>query len=54
MPGEDTSVTITDAELAAKAAPLVDKLIADQAASKLAAQEAGKFNRWTNEEPVCA
>src|SRR3989440_5484792 len=39
MPGEDTAVTIADGELAAKAAPLVDKLIADQVASKLAGQD---------------
>ncbi|HET6502535.1 MAG TPA: glucose-6-phosphate isomerase [Amycolatopsis sp.] len=39
MPGEETTVTITDGELAAKAAPLVDKLVADQVASKLAAQD---------------
>jgi glucose-6-phosphate isomerase len=39
MPGEETTVTITDGELAATAAPLVDKLIADQVASKLAAQD---------------
>ncbi len=37
MPGEETKVTITDGELAAKSAPLVDKLIADQVAGKLAA-----------------
>jgi glucose-6-phosphate isomerase len=39
MPGEDTTVTITDRELATKAAPVVDKLVADQVASKLAAQD---------------
>lgn len=40
MPGEQTTVTITDGELAAKAAPLVDKLVADQVAGKLAAGDA--------------
>src|SRR5256885_17057533 len=40
MVGEETAVGVEDGELAAKAAPLVDKLIADQVASKLAAQDA--------------
>ena len=39
MVGEETTVSITDGELAAKAAPLIDKLVADQVASKLAAQD---------------
>jgi glucose-6-phosphate isomerase len=39
MVGEETTVTIVDGELAAKAAPLVDKLVADQVASKLAGQD---------------
>ncbi len=38
--GEKTGVEIVDAELAERAAPLVDRLVADQAASKLAAQDA--------------
>jgi glucose-6-phosphate isomerase len=42
MAGEETggvTVSVTDGALAAKAAPLVDKLVADQVASKLAAQD---------------
>lgn len=39
MAGDGTTVTIVDDGLAAKAAPLVDKLVADQVASKLAAQD---------------
>jgi glucose-6-phosphate isomerase len=39
MVGDETSVTISDSELAAKAAPLVDKLVTDQVASKVAAQD---------------
>ncbi|WP_410640117.1 glucose-6-phosphate isomerase [Amycolatopsis sp. lyj-346] len=38
--GEKTGVEIVDAALADRAAPLVDRLVADQAASKLAAQDA--------------
>ncbi|MFF1609080.1 glucose-6-phosphate isomerase [Amycolatopsis sp. NPDC058278] len=38
--GEKTGVEIVDAELAERAAPLVERLVADQAASKLAAQDA--------------
>jgi len=40
MVGEETAVSVVDGELAAKAAPLIDKLVADQVASKLAAQDA--------------
>ncbi len=40
MTGEPTGVEILDAELAQNAAPLVERLVADQAASKLAAQDA--------------
>ncbi|NKQ53740.1 glucose-6-phosphate isomerase [Amycolatopsis sp. K13G38] len=40
MVGEETAVSIVDGELAAKAAPLIDKLVADQVASKLAAGDA--------------
>jgi glucose-6-phosphate isomerase len=39
MSGEEIGVTIVDAALDGKAAPLVDKLIGDQVASKLAAQD---------------
>ncbi|GAA5166499.1 glucose-6-phosphate isomerase [Amycolatopsis dongchuanensis] len=39
MAPDGTTVTIVDDGLAAKAAPLVDKLVADQVASKLAAQD---------------
>ncbi|WP_236791214.1 glucose-6-phosphate isomerase [Amycolatopsis sp. GM8] len=39
MAGEETTVSLVDGELAAKAAPLIDKLVADQVASKLAAQD---------------
>ncbi|GAB3563132.1 glucose-6-phosphate isomerase [Amycolatopsis endophytica] len=39
MVGEELTVTISDEELAAKAAPLVGTLVADQVASKLAAQD---------------
>ncbi|GAB2967325.1 glucose-6-phosphate isomerase [Amycolatopsis acidiphila] len=39
MVGDETTVTIVDGGLAAKAAPLIDKLVADQVASKLAAQD---------------
>ncbi|WIX89546.1 glucose-6-phosphate isomerase [Amycolatopsis sp. DG1A-15b] len=38
--GEKTGVEIVDAELAERAAPLAQRLVADQAASKLAAQDA--------------
>ncbi|MCR6482697.1 glucose-6-phosphate isomerase [Amycolatopsis sp. OK19-0408] len=38
--GEKTGVEIVDAELAERAASLVERLVADQAASKLAAQDA--------------
>ncbi|MBE1496727.1 glucose-6-phosphate isomerase [Amycolatopsis lexingtonensis] len=38
--GEKTGVEIVDAALAERAAPLADRLVADQAASKLAAQDA--------------
>ncbi len=38
--GEKTGVEIVDAELAERAAPLAERLVADQAASKLAAQDA--------------
>jgi len=38
--GEKTGVEIVDAELAERAAPLVERLVADQAASKLGAQDA--------------
>ncbi|MFF4599331.1 glucose-6-phosphate isomerase [Amycolatopsis sp. CA-161197] len=40
MTGDETGVELVDAELAGKAAPLVERLVADQAASKLAAQDA--------------
>ncbi|TNC23031.1 glucose-6-phosphate isomerase [Amycolatopsis alkalitolerans] len=41
MAGEETgNVTVSDELLAAKAAPLIDKLVADQIASKIAAQDA--------------
>ncbi|MFD9963641.1 glucose-6-phosphate isomerase [Amycolatopsis sp. NPDC058986] len=40
MAGDVTGVEIVDAELADKAAPLVEQLVADKAASKLAAQDA--------------
>src|ERR1700754_761221 len=40
MPGDETGVELVDAQLAGKAAPLVERLVADQAASKLAAQDA--------------
>jgi glucose-6-phosphate isomerase len=36
---DETTVTIVDGELATKAAALIDKLVADQVASKLAAQD---------------
>ncbi|MEU0467078.1 glucose-6-phosphate isomerase [Amycolatopsis sp. NPDC006131] len=39
MVGEELTVTISDEELAAQAAPLVDELVADQVASKVAAQD---------------
>lgn len=39
MVGDETTVTIVDADLAQKAAPLIDKLVADQVASKLAQQD---------------
>ncbi|NIH88583.1 glucose-6-phosphate isomerase [Amycolatopsis granulosa] len=39
MVGERLTVTISDGELAAQAAPLVDQLVADQVASKVAAQD---------------
>ena len=39
MAGEQIAVSIEDGDLAAKAAPLIDKLVADQVASKLAAQD---------------
>lgn len=38
--GEKTGVEIVDAELAERATPLAERLVADQAASKLAAQDA--------------
>ena len=38
--GEKTGVEIVDAALADRAAPLAEQLVADQAASKLAAQDA--------------
>ncbi|HEY3464285.1 MAG TPA: glucose-6-phosphate isomerase [Amycolatopsis sp.] len=38
--GEKTGVEIVDAELAERAAPLAERLVADRAASKLAAQDA--------------
>ncbi|MEV6448060.1 glucose-6-phosphate isomerase [Amycolatopsis sp. NPDC051716] len=38
--GEKTGVEIVDAELAERAAPLAERLVADQAASKLAAKDA--------------
>ncbi|HWD03206.1 MAG TPA: glucose-6-phosphate isomerase [Amycolatopsis sp.] len=37
--GDETGVELVDAELAGRAAPLVERLVADQAASKLAAQD---------------
>ncbi|HKN51646.1 MAG TPA: glucose-6-phosphate isomerase [Amycolatopsis sp.] len=40
MTAEVTGVELVDAELADKAAPLIERLVADQAASKLAAQDA--------------
>jgi glucose-6-phosphate isomerase len=40
MTGDETGVEIVDAELAGKAAPLVERLVADQAATKLAANDA--------------
>ncbi|MDT8913952.1 glucose-6-phosphate isomerase [Amycolatopsis sp. PS_44_ISF1] len=40
MTGDETGVEIVDAELAGKAAPLLERLVADQAASKLAANDA--------------
>jgi glucose-6-phosphate isomerase len=39
MAGEEIGVTILDAALEGKATPLVDKLVGDQVASKLAAQD---------------
>ncbi|MDQ0380828.1 glucose-6-phosphate isomerase [Amycolatopsis thermophila] len=39
MVGEELTVTISDEELAAKAAPLVGELVADRVASKVAAQD---------------
>ncbi|MTD55878.1 glucose-6-phosphate isomerase [Amycolatopsis pithecellobii] len=39
MAGEETTVRIADENLAAKAAPLIGKLVADQVASKLTAQD---------------
>jgi glucose-6-phosphate isomerase len=40
MAGETTGVEIVDAALAGKAAPLAERLVADQVASKLASQDA--------------
>ncbi|MFI5608068.1 glucose-6-phosphate isomerase [Amycolatopsis sp. NPDC051903] len=39
MTGDETGVELVDAELAGKAAPLAERLVADRAASKLAAQD---------------
>ena len=50
MPGEETTVTVTGGALAAKATSLVDKLVADQVAGKLAAADPTLWGPATESE----